>query len=164
MDIKDFILIGGGLLIASVVAHGFWIAWRDRRQELRIDIKPDLIPDELDDIVAKAQASLAERPAFATAMRRCADPRDAFRLHIDLATVMHKYSHLLPAEAKTAIRGLGVNRIRSFTTAVGLRDENVTVATLIDSPGAMLASEVVNMLGRSCSTREARRPACLACW
>ena len=50
MDIKDFILIGGGLLIASVVAHGFWIAWRDRRQELRIDIKPDLIPDEPDDI------------------------------------------------------------------------------------------------------------------
>ncbi|MEM8766785.1 MAG: cell division protein ZipA [Pseudomonadota bacterium] len=51
MDIKDFILIGGGLLIAAVVAHGFWIAWRDRRQDLRIDIKPDLIPDdEVDEI------------------------------------------------------------------------------------------------------------------
>ncbi len=51
MDIKDFILIGGGLLIAAVVAHGFWIAWRDRRQDLRIDIKPDLIPDdEIDEI------------------------------------------------------------------------------------------------------------------
>lgn len=51
MDIKDFILIGGGLLIAAVVAHGFWIAWRDRRQELRIDIKPDLIPGDVDDMV-----------------------------------------------------------------------------------------------------------------
>ncbi|MGD8416037.1 MAG: hypothetical protein PVH91_03165, partial [Pseudomonadales bacterium] len=51
MDIKDFILIGGGLLIAAVVAHGFWIAWRDRRQELRIDIKPHLIPDDVDDMV-----------------------------------------------------------------------------------------------------------------
>ena len=52
MDIKDFILIGGGLLIAAVVAHGFWIAWRERRQDLRIDIKPDLVPDDgdLDDI------------------------------------------------------------------------------------------------------------------
>lgn len=50
MDIKDFILIGGGLLIAAVVAHGFWIAWRDRRQDLRIDIKPDLIPEEMDEI------------------------------------------------------------------------------------------------------------------
>jgi len=51
VDIKDFILIGGGLLIASVVAHGFWIAWRERRQDLRIDIKPDLIPEEVDEIV-----------------------------------------------------------------------------------------------------------------
>jgi cell division protein ZipA len=50
MDIKDFILIGGGLLITAVVAHGFWIAWRDRRQDLRIDIKPDLIPDDMDEI------------------------------------------------------------------------------------------------------------------
>lgn len=50
VDIKDFILIGGGLLIAAVVAHGFWIAWRERRQDLRIDIKPDLIPEEVDEI------------------------------------------------------------------------------------------------------------------
>jgi cell division protein ZipA len=50
VDIKDFILVGGGLLIAAVVAHGFWIAWRERRQDLRIDIKPDLIPDEVDEI------------------------------------------------------------------------------------------------------------------
>lgn len=50
MDIKDFILIGGGLLIAAVVAHGFWIAWRDRRQDYRIDIKPDLIPEEMAEI------------------------------------------------------------------------------------------------------------------
>lgn len=50
IDIKDFILIGGGLLIAAVVAHGFWIAWRERQQDLRIDIKPDLIPEEVDEI------------------------------------------------------------------------------------------------------------------
>ncbi len=50
VDIKDFILVGGGLLIAAVVAHGFWIAWRERRQDLRIDIKPDLIPEEMDEI------------------------------------------------------------------------------------------------------------------
>jgi cell division protein ZipA len=50
VDIKDFILIGGGLLIAAVIAHGFWIAWRDRRQDYRIDIKPDLIPEEMSEI------------------------------------------------------------------------------------------------------------------
>ncbi len=50
MDIKDFILIGGGLLIAMVVGHGFWIAWRAKREPLRLDIVPDLIPDDVDEI------------------------------------------------------------------------------------------------------------------
>ena len=34
MDIKDVILIGGGLLIAAVVAHGFWIAWKARLRHM----------------------------------------------------------------------------------------------------------------------------------
>ena len=50
MDIKDFILIGGGLLIAAVIAHGFYIAWRGRRDSLRMDIAHDLIPGEVDDL------------------------------------------------------------------------------------------------------------------
>lgn len=50
MDIKDFILIGGGILIALVIGHGFWIAWRAKREPLRLDIVPDLIPDDMDDI------------------------------------------------------------------------------------------------------------------
>lgn len=50
MDIKDFILIGGGLLIAAVIAHGFWIAWRARRDPLRLDIVPDLVSDDVDDL------------------------------------------------------------------------------------------------------------------
>jgi len=50
VDIKDYILIGGGLLIAAVIAHGFWIAWQARRQDLRIDIKPDLFPADIDEL------------------------------------------------------------------------------------------------------------------
>ncbi len=50
MDIKDFILIGGGILIALVVGHGFWIAWRAKREPFRLDIVADLIPDDVDEI------------------------------------------------------------------------------------------------------------------
>ena len=50
MDIKDFILIGGGFLIALVVGHGFWIAYRAKREPLRLEIVPDLIPDDVDDM------------------------------------------------------------------------------------------------------------------
>ncbi len=50
MDIKDFILIGGGLLIAAVIAHGFYIAWRGRRDTLRMNIAHDLIPEDVDDL------------------------------------------------------------------------------------------------------------------
>ena len=50
MDIKDFILFGGGILILLVVAHGFWIAYRARQEPYRLDIVPDLIPDDVDEI------------------------------------------------------------------------------------------------------------------
>jgi len=50
LDIKDFILISGGLLISLVIGHGFWIAWRAKREPFRLDIVPDLIPDDVDDM------------------------------------------------------------------------------------------------------------------
>ncbi len=50
MDIKDFILIGGGVLIVLVIAHGFWIAFRAKREPYRLDIVPDLIPENEDEM------------------------------------------------------------------------------------------------------------------
>ena len=50
MDIKDFILVSGGLLIIAVISHGFWIAYRAKREPYRLDIAPDLTPEDVDDI------------------------------------------------------------------------------------------------------------------
>lgn len=59
MDIKDIILVGGGLLIAAVIAHGFWIAWRARRDPLRLDLVKDLASDEDDgDDIVRLRAEL----------------------------------------------------------------------------------------------------------
>ncbi|MCY3819147.1 MAG: cell division protein ZipA [Gammaproteobacteria bacterium] len=42
---EDYILIGGGLLIALVIMHGLWLAWRARRDPLPLDISSD-VPDD----------------------------------------------------------------------------------------------------------------------
>jgi cell division protein ZipA len=46
MDIKDWILIGGGLLLVAVIGHGFWLAWRGKRETLKMDIDPNIPPDD----------------------------------------------------------------------------------------------------------------------
>ena len=53
MDIKEIILLLGGLLFA-VVGHGIWVVRRSRRGDLKMDISPknfrdvdgELIPEE----------------------------------------------------------------------------------------------------------------------
>lgn len=48
MDIKDWILIGGGILLLAVVGHGFLLAWRSRRDTLRMDIDPNVPREDID--------------------------------------------------------------------------------------------------------------------
>jgi cell division protein ZipA len=50
MDIKDWILIGGGALLTAVVLHGLWLAWRSRRETLRLDIDPNIPKEAIDDL------------------------------------------------------------------------------------------------------------------
>ena len=45
---EDYILIGGGLLIALVIMHGLWLAWRARRDPLPLDIAADVPNDDFD--------------------------------------------------------------------------------------------------------------------
>lgn len=48
MDIKDWILIGGGLLLVAVIGHGFLLAWRSRRETLKLDIDPNIPREDVD--------------------------------------------------------------------------------------------------------------------
>ena len=83
MDIKDFILVGGGILIALVVGHGFWIAWRNKRETLRMDIVPDLVPDAIDDM----ELLRGELPnGGARIVGRVSEQPDQQNLELDLAT------------------------------------------------------------------------------
>ncbi len=84
MDIKDLILIVGGLLIAGVMAHGFWIAWRAKREPLRMEIVPDLIPEPLDEmeVLRSELPNGGSRPVnerLGDAVARGREPRQAQR-------------------------------------------------------------------------------------
>ena len=50
MDIKSWILLIGSLLIVAVVCHGFWTAYRSRREPFRLDIAPDIPSNDIDDL------------------------------------------------------------------------------------------------------------------
>ncbi|MCY4563519.1 MAG: cell division protein ZipA [Gammaproteobacteria bacterium] len=50
IDIKDLVLIGGGLFTLAIIVHGIWLAWRSRQEPLRLEISPDLIPEDDDDL------------------------------------------------------------------------------------------------------------------
>ncbi|MCY3796061.1 MAG: cell division protein ZipA, partial [Gammaproteobacteria bacterium] len=49
MDMKEWIIIGGGALIGLIVLHGLFMAWWRGRDPLRMKIQPGLLPDDADD-------------------------------------------------------------------------------------------------------------------
>ena len=51
MDIKDWILIGGGILVAALIGHGLWSTWRGRRVKLRMDLEPNVPKEDVDELV-----------------------------------------------------------------------------------------------------------------
>lgn len=51
MDIKSWILLIGTLLIVAVICHGFWTAYKARKNDVRMDIETDLPEGDLDDMV-----------------------------------------------------------------------------------------------------------------
>jgi cell division protein ZipA len=100
VDIKDFILIGGGLLIAAVIAHGFWIAWRARRDPLRLDIVPDIVPQK-PDAMAGLRSELPNGGARVINRRGRQPEQVSLELDADAALLLEPLhsddeNHLLP--------------------------------------------------------------------
>lgn len=50
MELKTLILVIGAALILAVLAHGFYLAWRSRRDELQMDIEPATSSDPFDEM------------------------------------------------------------------------------------------------------------------
>ncbi len=78
MDIKDWILIGGGVLLVAVIGHGFWLAWRSRHHTLRMDIDPNIPRDEVDPL----DLLRAELPNGGARVRRI-EPREQFPFDLE---------------------------------------------------------------------------------
>ena len=57
MDLKDLILVVGGTVFVAILAHGIWIAWRRRREAVRLDIRPqdDVAPDAEDEFLFRSE-------------------------------------------------------------------------------------------------------------
>jgi cell division protein ZipA len=56
VDIKDVILLVGGIFFVAVVVHGLWIAWLSKRNEITMDIVPSSETDEaLDGELSKSE-------------------------------------------------------------------------------------------------------------
>ena len=51
MDIKSWILLVGTVLIVAVICHGFWTAYRARKNDVRMEIEADIPQDDLDEMV-----------------------------------------------------------------------------------------------------------------
>ena len=49
MDMKEWIIIGGGALIGLIVLHGLFMGWWRSRDPLRMKIQPGLLPEDADD-------------------------------------------------------------------------------------------------------------------
>jgi cell division protein ZipA len=96
MDIKDWILIGGGILLAAVIGHGFWLAWRSRRDTLRMDIEPNVPREEVDEL----DLLRAELPNGGARVKKGAPPEQG---RFELEPAAPPTARTIPSVARTAV-------------------------------------------------------------
>ncbi len=131
MDIKDYILIGGGILIALVVGHGFWIAWRTKREPLRLDIVPDLIPDDVDDM-ERLRGELPNGGARVIHKRRREPAQEA--LELDVPTLTEGSEPTVPPPRAKPNPGRAEVREVRLSEASNEPEPNPIIAEPVDGP------------------------------
>jgi cell division protein ZipA len=98
MDIKDWILVGGGLLLVAVIGHGFWLAWRSRRDTLRMDIDPNIPRDDVDPL----DLLRAELPNGGARVRKI-EPHEQVPFELEPLTADAPTTKKKPAHGRTPI-------------------------------------------------------------
>ncbi len=102
---------------------------------LLVGVGRETVTGALTRLAEERAESLADDASLRRAMERCADPRDALRIHLDLGRAVSKYGRLLPAEAQAMLPVVGLNHMRAFTLAVRIEGKDLAVSSMIDSPG-----------------------------
>lgn len=135
MGMRDALLVLGGLLIVSVLAHGAWIAWRARRADLRVRYERNIPNLDLDDIdLLRAELpSGGARVVTRSTERQRADDDDAgagAAVPVPLDPIDPERDGTAPAETP-----------RSAVTAREGRDTTEAGSTAISKPVAEPAPE-----------------------
>ena len=79
--------------------------------------------------------SLADGEGFREAWSRCGGAKDALRVHVDVGAAIARFGGMIPPDAMDVLRELGLTQVRSLAAAIAFDGVDITVATLLDSPG-----------------------------
>jgi len=101
---------------------------------LMLGLGRETVTDAIDR-ASKGGICLADDEAYRRSMERCADPRDAVRLHFDVSGLLRKLGPALDAELARVLQALGADRIRGVAVAVRPDGEDLVVSAFLDSPG-----------------------------
>ena len=102
---------------------------------LLIGVGRDTVTAAIERITNPEATTVLDAPSFQAVMKRCGDPRDAIRVHLDLATAWERFGHHLPGDANRIVRGFGLHEVRSIGGAIRFAGENIVTSALVDSPG-----------------------------
>jgi hypothetical protein len=72
---------------------------------------------------------------FVMSSERCFQPSDAARYYVNVERMFERYSKDLPAPILQALTAIRLDRVRSLTGSIRIKDQNFLLSTFLDSPG-----------------------------